>query len=395
MVPPPARLLDITRLVGRATRVLTGVDRVERAYLAALVGDSTVPAFALVRTRPGYLLLDRAGMDAFLCALGDGNWGKTRAYDRLARRDDPERALVEGFLRRHAIARAPHRWLARMFARRLPAGFSYINVGQTTLLAETLAAIRRLPETRIAVMFHDTIPLDYPQWQRPGTEAQFARRLTLAADMADLILCTSANVADGIRRHLGACPRVPRIVVAHLGVTLATPDATALPGGLPDTPWFVTLNTIDPRKNHALLLDVWERLGPKAPLLLIIGSRGWANDAVFARLDARPAQVRELSGLPDSAVAALVEGAQAMLNPSLAEGYGLPSLEAAGRGVPLVCADLPIWHETLGDYPTYLAPDDPAMWEHAVMSLTRDKLRKAPLPMPTWDAHFAIIFDMV
>jgi hypothetical protein len=54
--PPPARLLDVTRLIRRAGRVLTGVDRVEMAYLDAVLADP-VPIFGLVRTSLGYVLL--------------------------------------------------------------------------------------------------------------------------------------------------------------------------------------------------------------------------------------------------------------------------------------------------------------------------------------------------
>lgn len=394
MIPPRARLLDLTRLAGRATRVLTGVDRIERAWLSAIAGDEKIPAFALVRTRPGYLLLGRAGMRTFLQALDHGDWGRTGVYDRLARRDDPDRALVEAFLRRHIIARAPHRWLSLMLRRRLPDSVSYINVGQTTLHENTVTGLRALPEARITVLVHDTIPLDFPKLQRPGTVGQFRRRLALTVDHADRILCTSNAVAHDLQRHL-AGQVLPEIILAHPGVTLALPDAAAIPGGLPARPWFVTLNTIDPRKNHALLLDAWERLGPDTPPLLIIGSRGWANDALFARLDARPPGVRELSGLSDGAVAALVAGATAMLNPSLSEGFGLPSLEAAGRGVPLVCSDLPVWRELLGEYPLYLDPQDPDLWAKVVMTLTKEAPRKAPLALPGWDAHFETVFTLV
>jgi len=392
MSPPAARLLDLTRLAGRAARVLTGVDRVERAWAEGLAADTAVPLFALVRTRPGYLLLDRAGVRAFLDAIAGRTWAAPRRYDRMARRDDPDRAPVEGLLRRHAIARAPHRWLGLMLRRRLPAPVLYVNVGQTTLHGETLAALRRLPGARIAVMVHDTIPLDFPHWQRPGTVEPFAARLRLAAG-ADLILATSASTAADIRRHLGA--GTPPVTVARPGVTLAAPDPGAVPGGLPDRPWFVTLNTIEPRKNHALLLDIWAELGAEAPLLYVLGSRGWQNDAVLARLDAQPPQVRELAGLSDGAVAALVAGARAMLNPSQAEGYGLPSLEAAGRGVPLVCADLPVWREMLGDYPVYAAPDDRYLWAKTVRSLARDGTRRPPLPLPTWEAHFAALSGLI
>lgn len=348
---PAARLLDLSRLASRGLRVPTGVDRVERAYLEALTADP-VPVFGLVRTALGYLILDRAGMVAFATQLRSGDLAAPRLVDRLARRHDPGRAAVEGALRRHAIARSPHRGLPRLLRRCLPAGTSYVNVGQTSLSAQVLTAVRTLPGARIAVMVHDTIPLDHPEWQSPGSGPALARRLALASRMADLVLTNSRAVAADCRRHMAALGRVPELLPVHLGVDLATPAQGHLPAGLDLLrPRFVTVSTVEPRKNHALLLDVWDMLGDDAPDLYILGTRGWCNDAVFRRLDAGLPHVIELAGLDDRAVAALTCGARAALVPSLAEGYGLPALEAAARGVPWSVAIWPSGGKCLAMFP--------------------------------------------
>ncbi|MDT9702392.1 glycosyltransferase, partial [Streptomyces sp. P17] len=91
-------------------------------------------------------------------------------------------------------------------------------------------------------------------------------------------------------------------------------------------PRFVTLGTIEPRKNHALLLDVWDSLPPPRPQLVVIGRRGWADQALFARIAATP-DVAEFNTLDDGQVAAVLTGAQALLMPSFAEGFGLPLTE--------------------------------------------------------------------
>lgn len=390
-----ARLLDLTRLASRAARVLTGVDRVERAYLAALLADP-LPCFGLVRTAAGFLLLDRGGMAAFDAALAAQDWPAPRLVDSLLRRDDPPRAGVERFLRARAVARAPRRLLRLMLARRLPPGCAYLNVGQTSLRADVLAAVRSLPRAQAAVMIHDTIPLDHPQWQRPGSGPALDRRLALAARHADRVIATSQAVADALAPHLARHGRVPPITVAHLGVTPAAPDAAALPAGLDlSAPWFVTVSTIEPRKNHALLLDVWERLGPGAPWLYIVGGQGWLCDDVMARLAAAPPRVRHLEGLTDGAVAALVAGAAASLNPTRAEGFGLPALEAAALGVPVVCGDLAIWRELLGSRPIYADPDDRYLWEKTVISLARSPVRQAPMPVPGWPMHFKTVLTAI
>ncbi|MEF9606119.1 glycosyltransferase, partial [Paracoccus sp. PXZ] len=149
-------------------------------------------------------------------------------------------------------------------------------------------------------------------------------------------------------------------MAAPIGTRLAAPDPAGLPADLDlSHPFFVTLGTIEPRKNHALLLDTWQILErrPDPPRLFIIGRRGWENRAVFARLDRLPpgGAVRELPDLDDGAVAALIGRSHGLLMPSRAEGFGLPLTEAAGRGIPVLASPLLAAREMLGDYATWLS----------------------------------------
>ena len=108
MVP----LLDITRLMSRAGRVLTGVDRVELAYLDHLLGLDA--AWGLARTGLGFLLLDTAGLAAFRARLETGDWGKADALSRWSRRLDPVQKAAVSRVRAAAVARCRPRDLARL-----------------------------------------------------------------------------------------------------------------------------------------------------------------------------------------------------------------------------------------------------------------------------------------
>jgi len=370
--------------------VLTGVDRVELAYARALSARDD-PVWALVRTSLGFLLLDRRGLDAILRATQGGDWGKPDLLSRLSRKLDPARQAGQSHARAQAIARCLPRNLGRMLGRHLPAQISYLNVGHSNLGLSVMKAVCSVPAARVTVMIHDTIPLDLPDLQRPGTVDAFRRKLDLAGRFADLILTpTEASRAD-ILRHLGAA--APQVRAAHLGVTM--PDADPLPPGLvPAGPYFVVLGTIEPRKNHALLLDIWDEFGDAGPHLFICGKRGWLNRDVFARLDAGPPGVTEAGGLSDGQVRALLQNARGLLFPSLAEGYGLPAIEAAAFGVPVLCSDLAVFRETLGHAGVYLPPTDSYLWRKSIEALARQDgdspVQIREFVIPSWENHFRI-----
>lgn len=391
---PPARLLDLTRLVSRLGRgALTGVDRVELAYLDHfLKGDARdgIPLFAWVQTGAGAVLLDAAGAGwVAQAARGQASPGPADLAGRLTRRADPLRARAEAELRRRALA-----WGLRRGAllRRLPRGFDYYNTGHSNLSDRGLGAVARAGG-RISVLLHDVIPLDYPEFTRPGIPQVFGRKLAAVARHADRVIHTTAAARARSERQLAARGRVPPGLVAPLGITRADPAPVALPGLAPGMRYFLAIGTIEPRKNHTLLLDLWATLAQRLPAdalprLVIAGGRGWSNAAVFARLDARPPGVIEAPGLGDGALVTLMQGAEALLFPSFAEGFGLPPAEAAALGLPVIAAPLPELREVLGDYPVYLDVTDSYSWLETVERSQRQGRPGKFWQPPQWQDHF-------
>ena len=152
MAAPPARLLDLTRLISRAGRVLTGVDRVELAYLRALLARADA-CFGLVRTAIGYVLLDRAGMTALAQAVTGGHWGPPDWIARVSRLD-PGPGAAQAMVRGQALARCLPPGLARMLRRHLPDGTVYLNTGHSNLTARVLQAAKQLPGGRVSVLIN-------------------------------------------------------------------------------------------------------------------------------------------------------------------------------------------------------------------------------------------------
>lgn len=392
-----ARLLDLSRLVSRVGRgARSGIDRVEAAWLEVLL-DRPEPLFALVRAAPGHVLLDRAGAAALRARLeGAQPWGPQDWLARLHLRQGPARRRAMADLRRLALGQSGARGLRRLLAAHLPPGTIWIATGHANLDPACFAAVQALPGGRAVVMLHDTIPLDAPHLSRPRPAAAFACRVALTGARADLVAYPSAVSRAAAEAHFAAAGRVPPGVVAPLAVRLAAPGP--LPPGLdPRRPIFLALGTVEPRKNHALLLDLWEglarRLPPeRLPLLVVVGAPGWNTAAVLARLAAPPPGVMHLPGPDDATVSALLRHARALLFPSLAEGFGLPPCEAAALGVPVLCSDLPVLREVLGDRACFLPPAGPQAWRRAILALAdpaSPPLRHRPRPPGDWRAHVA------
>lgn len=407
-MPPPARLLDLTRLLSRLGKGRpTGVDRVEAAYLSHLLTSPT-PVFGLIRSKLGFLLLDRSGM-AVLQNLNHGQAPLPCAdfVSQITRRNDPILACAETAMRSLAIARAA--WLAPMLGKYLSQGFSYLNVGHANLTHASLTAIKSAGG-RITILIHDTIPLDHPVFTRRDTIPRFDQKLAATAAHADLVIHSANTTRTLTEAHLSRHGRIPPGLVAPLGITRLHPG----PVRPREKPYFVTIGTIEPRKNHAFLLDLWETLHrtlpeDEIPDLLILGRRGWENEVLLRRLDKLPIRNRtvfELTNLPDDQLAGLLAQACALLFPSHVEGYGLPPLEAASLGIAVVVPPLPIYRETLGNYPVYARLDDSYSWLETIIRLkdetATDKQRRLgqnggvnhAVKIPQWQDHLNTVLSI-
>ncbi len=271
-----------------------------------------------------------------------------------------------------------------------------------------IQAILRRENARLVCLVHDLIPLEFPEYARPGGAEKHSIRVQTISESASGVVTNSAATLSSLQPWLTRMNAAPHVAVAHLGTDSEgreTPDVEHS-----GRPYFVCIGTIEPRKNHLLLLHLWRRIASEfgehaIPRLIIIGRRGWENEQVVDILERCPSlreAVEEKAGATDAQARALMAGARALLLPSFAEGYGMPIAEALELRVPVICSDLPALREAGGLVPEYLDPLDGLAWTNAVLDYAslhssrraRQLERIESWTAPTWRDHLDIVQEI-
>ena len=151
-----------------------------------------------------------------------------------------------------------------------------------------------------------------------------------------------------------------------------------------DFEFLLAVGTLEPRKNYLGLIAAWEalRLKSSRPVaLVLVGSPGWDNHAAVNAM--RPWQLRgklfHLSAVPPSEMRVLYGAAQAVVCPSVSEGFDLPSVEALRCGAAVAASDIPVHRELLGDAALYFDPYSTDGIRDALSALTADEGRRHDL----------------
>ena len=373
-------LVDVTRLVRRVFKgtLPTGVDRVSNAY----IDHYSRRAAALVRIAGVWTVL--------------GARESRRVFDTLLERGrGSARRLAWSIGRGIAWPSVPaqHRLL--------------VNAGHSGLEYSSYARQVRKRALLPLYFAHDLIPISHREYSRAGEDQRHARRLKTMFDTGKGLIVNSQATRAALAnyaRERGL--RLPECIVAPLAPAPMPP-----PSGRPLAQnYFVILGTIEPRKNHALLLQVWRQLveqqGESAPTLVVIGQRGWDCAMVIDQLERSSVTGGKVLYKPDCGdreLSTWLRHARALLFPSFTEGFGMPLVEALALGVPVIASALPVFLEIAGTVPEYLDPLDAPGWERAIRDYsvaggTRRNLQIERIKQysgPTWREHFEVVDQLI
>lgn len=225
-----------------------------------------------------------------------------------------------------------------------------------------------LPSTHrpLVLTVHDLAALRHADLL-PERHVRQQRALIRALPAAAAVLAVSRATAEDVAQ-LGVDPG--RVVVAPLGVS-PWPEPTALPPAPgPSGQYLLTVGETAPRKGYPVLIQALARLRLDLDLVMV-GPAGRDEERI-QRLAAELGvahRLRRLGALDDEELAGLYRGALALCFPSLAEGFGLPVLEAMAAGLPALVSDLPVMREVAGPAAVFVEPGSAAGWAEAIESV--------------------------
>jgi glycosyltransferase involved in cell wall biosynthesis len=239
------------------------------------------------------------------------------------------------------------------------------TINQHPHLAEVLSEVRQ-HGAKIYLLLYDLLPIALPSTFYKEVVVNFKLWLEAAVSVADGMICISRTVADELLVWLDKNP--PKrstpldIGYFHLGSSLSEQDLSTPPlssqpiGALKNNSRQTVLmvGTIEPRKGYAQVLSAFELIWNTGldVNLVIVGREGWLVDDLVDNMTHHPEYNKRfywLNDADDTALDELYRHSTVLLAASEGEGFGLPIVEAARRGTPVIVRDIPVFREVAGD----------------------------------------------
>ncbi|HEX7044659.1 MAG TPA: glycosyltransferase family 1 protein [Burkholderiales bacterium] len=377
---PRQLLVDVSELVQRDAR--TGVQRVTRNILRELLASP-----------PNGYVVKPVWADAVRSGYRYANEFAARAFSTV------------GDTRDEAIDCAP--------------GDVFLGLDfQPQVVPAQSAYFARLRRHGVAVWFvlHDLLPVLLPHTFPPGNAEAHARWLAAIAQ-ADGVVCVSRAVREEflgwLERHHPERRDAVKLEWFHPGADIeGEVPMRGMPGDAEEVlravrarPTFLMVGTLEPRKRHAQALSAFERLWEEGRDigLAIVGKQGWMVEELTAQLRAHPERGRRLfwlESISDEYLEALYRAARCLVAASEGEGFGLPLVEAARHGLPMLVRDIPVFREVAGSHAAYFRGLDPselatAVAEWLALHAAGAHPRSERLPWHPWRESARMLLERV
>jgi len=218
--------------------------------------------------------------------------------------------------------------------------------------------IARGPWLPQVAMIHDLFPLTNPEWFSEPDLSRAREAIDRSCGKGKPLFANSEDTAQRIRARYPALKSPIRITPLGPGNLRPRTDRAPV-----ERPYVLTLGTLEPRKNIPALIEGFALLRATHPELRLVvgGGKGWREGPIFDRVrELGLEDAVEFAGYVDDAdLPRLFADAECFVMPSLAEGFGIPVLEAMHYGAPVACSDIGALAEVGGEIAVYFDPASP------------------------------------
>ena len=281
--------------------------------------------------------------------------------------------------------------------------------GQAAEFSEILELAAETGAKSYAVV-HDLIPEQYPEVC--DSEPMIREHVgwhTMLLQKADAVVCVSRATADAVAAYYEKMKftrtRPLSLYCFHLGSDVPVAEQTArqeIRNFVKKGKTFLMVGTLEPRKGHMTVLQAWQKLPDSLRNdyhLLIIGANGWKNDAIRKMLELPEFRENVLwpRDVSDGELLWAYGHADVLIAASLQEGFGLPLVEAAHFGLPLICSDIPVFREvTRGNADFFKVMDADALTKCLIRWMQSDRHPDSrKIPIYSWQESAREVLDIL
>ena len=242
-----------------------------------------------------------------------------------------------------------------------------------------------LSEGKSVVTIHDLAFLRLPETIEARNYRYLTSEIQRTVEDADKLIAVSEFTARELRELLDVPADKVAAIPSGLDPVAAPPDSTEVQAARRMLklwrPYLLSVGTLEPRKNYAFLIKLFEALDGYEGDLVIAGMRGWKFEPVLQAIQNSPkaARIHYLEYVEESLLPGLYAGADLFMFPSLYEGFGFTPLEAMSYGTPVVSSAGGSLPEVLGQAAAVVPQWDVEAWREAAHALLADEGRRKAL----------------
>jgi glycosyltransferase involved in cell wall biosynthesis len=234
----------------------------------------------------------------------------------------------------------------------------------------------------VYVVAYDLLPVTHPHWFPASEQPIFEKWLETIKEFDGAISISDAT-SSALKDWMKGSPRRReqpfRFGVSHIGADIEESVPTK---GLPDDATqvlqkiegevtFLMVGTVEPRKGHSQALEAFEQIWREGHQcqLVIVGKQGWHAEKIVSRLTHHEDLGKRLfwfSGISDEYLTSIYGKVTCLLGGSEGEGYGLPLIEGAKHGLPLLVRDIPVFREVIQEHAEFFCANNASQLGAAV-----------------------------